>query len=118
MPEGREFDLHPEAAQDITDIWEFIASDNLQAAGRVRADILSTIRKLVASRIRDTNARISHPVRCGSSGSGSILSPTLRMKSRCGSLPSCTAAATLELWPRSSEAENRVSRMDALGFFS
>ena len=41
------FDLHPEAAQDILDIWEFIATDNLQAAGRVRVDILDAIRGLV-----------------------------------------------------------------------
>ena len=31
------FDLHPEAAQDILDIWEFIATDNLQAAGATPA---------------------------------------------------------------------------------
>jgi len=41
------FDLHPGAAQDITDIWEFIAEDNPEAAGKVRRDILDTIRKLV-----------------------------------------------------------------------
>ena len=41
------FDLHPLAAQDITDIWEFIAEDNPLAARRVREDILSAIRRLV-----------------------------------------------------------------------
>jgi len=41
------FDLHPGAAQDITDIWEFIAADNPEAAGKVRQDILDAIRKLV-----------------------------------------------------------------------
>ncbi len=41
------FELHPGAAQDITDIWEFIAEDNPEAAGKVRRDILDTIRKLV-----------------------------------------------------------------------
>ncbi|MGD0223400.1 MAG: type II toxin-antitoxin system RelE/ParE family toxin [Terriglobia bacterium] len=41
------FALHPLAAQDITDIWEFIAEDNPLAARRVREDILSTLRRLV-----------------------------------------------------------------------
>jgi plasmid stabilization system protein ParE len=39
------FDLHPLAAQDITDIWEFIAERNPLAARRVREDILSAIRR-------------------------------------------------------------------------
>jgi plasmid stabilization system protein ParE len=34
------FDLHPLAAQDITDIWEFIANDSMQGAARVREAIL------------------------------------------------------------------------------
>ena len=42
------FDLHPEAARDITEIWEDIASDNPSAAGRVREDILQAIRNLVS----------------------------------------------------------------------
>ncbi|MDE3177287.1 MAG: type II toxin-antitoxin system RelE/ParE family toxin [Pseudomonadota bacterium] len=42
------FELHPGAAADITDIWEFIAKENPHAAGRVREDILGAIRKLVA----------------------------------------------------------------------
>ncbi len=41
------FDLHPEASKDITGIWEYIASDNPQAARRVREDILKAIRDLV-----------------------------------------------------------------------
>jgi len=41
------FTLHPEAAQDITDIWEFIAEDNPPAAGRIRQEILDAIRGLV-----------------------------------------------------------------------
>ncbi|HXJ93899.1 MAG TPA: type II toxin-antitoxin system RelE/ParE family toxin [Terriglobia bacterium] len=41
------FDLHPLAAQDITEIWEFIAEDNPLAARRVREDILTAIRRLV-----------------------------------------------------------------------
>jgi plasmid stabilization system protein ParE len=41
------FKLHPEAARDITDIWEYIARENPLAAGRVREEILDAIRKLV-----------------------------------------------------------------------
>ena len=41
------FRLHPEAARDITEIWEYIASDSPQAVSRVRVDILEAIRKLV-----------------------------------------------------------------------
>jgi plasmid stabilization system protein ParE len=32
------FALHPLAAQDITEIWEYIAEDNPQAARRVREE--------------------------------------------------------------------------------
>ena len=48
MIQGQGFELHPGAAQDITEIWEFIAQDNPDAAKRVREEILGTIRKLVA----------------------------------------------------------------------
>jgi antitoxin ParD1/3/4 len=41
------FELHPGAAQDIFEIWQFIAEQNPQAAGPVREDILDGIRKLV-----------------------------------------------------------------------
>ena len=41
------FDLHPLAAQDITEIWAFIAQDSPQAARKVREEILSAVRKLV-----------------------------------------------------------------------
>jgi plasmid stabilization system protein ParE len=40
------FDLHPGAAQDITEIWEFIAEDSPLAARRVREEILDAIRRL------------------------------------------------------------------------
>lgn len=40
------FHLHPEAAQDITDIWEYIANDSPQAAQRVRGEIQDAIRSL------------------------------------------------------------------------
>jgi ParE toxin of type II toxin-antitoxin system, parDE len=41
------FTLHPGAAQDITDIWEFIVEDNPLAARRVREDILDAVGKLM-----------------------------------------------------------------------
>ena len=41
------FALHPLAAQDITEIWEYIAEDNPLAAGRFREEILNTIRALI-----------------------------------------------------------------------
>jgi toxin ParE1/3/4 len=41
------FLLHPGAAHDITQIWEFIAKDNPAAATRFREEILTAIRELV-----------------------------------------------------------------------
>jgi plasmid stabilization system protein ParE len=46
MSAAQGFALHPLAAQDITDIWEFIAEDNPLAARRLREDILNAIRAL------------------------------------------------------------------------
>ena len=46
MTARRGFDLHPLAAQDITDIWKYIAEDSPQAARRVREEILAAIRAL------------------------------------------------------------------------
>ncbi len=43
----KRFRLSPEAAEDITEIWEFIAQDNLDAAERVRRDIYDAIKGLV-----------------------------------------------------------------------
>lgn len=47
MNTGQGFALHPLAAQDITDIWEYIAADNPLAARGVREEIHSAIRSLV-----------------------------------------------------------------------
>jgi plasmid stabilization system protein ParE len=47
MTAGPGFELHPLAAKDIADIWTYIADDSLQAARRVREDILAAIRALV-----------------------------------------------------------------------
>jgi plasmid stabilization system protein ParE len=41
------FILHPEAANDIIEIWEYIASDSPEAARRVRESILKGIQNLV-----------------------------------------------------------------------
>jgi toxin ParE1/3/4 len=41
------YDFHPEARLDLDEIWEFIRSDNLDAAERTIAEILSAIRALV-----------------------------------------------------------------------
>ncbi len=41
------YDFHPEARFDLDEIWEFIGADNLDAADRVIAEILSAIRALV-----------------------------------------------------------------------
>lgn len=48
MTDDQAFNLHPGAAHDITEIWQFIAEDNPIAATRFREDILDAIRKLVA----------------------------------------------------------------------
>jgi plasmid stabilization system protein ParE len=42
------FALHPLAAQDIIEIWEYIAADNLLAARKVREEIQSAFRALVS----------------------------------------------------------------------
>jgi plasmid stabilization system protein ParE len=42
--------LHPEARIDLDDIWEFIRADNLDAADRTIAGILTAIPALVPFR--------------------------------------------------------------------
>ena len=41
------YDFHPQARLDLDEIWDFIRTDNLDAADRVIAVILSAIRALV-----------------------------------------------------------------------
>lgn len=41
------FELHPLAAQDISNIWEYISYDNVHAAGRVREEFIKAIHNLV-----------------------------------------------------------------------
>src|SRR5579862_8543946 len=54
MNAERGFVLHPLAAQDITEIWEYIAEDNPPAARRVLEEILTTIPALVPSAASET----------------------------------------------------------------
>jgi len=61
------FVLHPEAACDIEEIWEYIAQDSVTAAGRVREDILEAIRDTVRFPTKVTAARTSPRGRCDSS---------------------------------------------------
>jgi plasmid stabilization system protein ParE len=94
------FNLHPEAAQDIVDIWEYIARDNPTAAGRVREDLLQALRDLVAfprsGHLRpDLTAR---PLRF--KRVRDYLIASLQTNDRCGWLRSCTAAATRASWLR------------------
>jgi plasmid stabilization system protein ParE len=42
------YDFHPEARFDLDEIWEFIRADNLDAADRMIAEILSAIRAVVS----------------------------------------------------------------------
>jgi plasmid stabilization system protein ParE len=42
------FVLHPAAFTDLTEIWEFIAADNLSAADRILEEILEAIRALLS----------------------------------------------------------------------
>jgi plasmid stabilization system protein ParE len=40
--------FHSEALNDLDEIWEYIATDNIDAAGRVIAEILAAIRNVVS----------------------------------------------------------------------
>jgi plasmid stabilization system protein ParE len=52
------FRLHAGAAQDITNIWEYIAEANPLAAGRLREQILAATRGLGCFAIRGTSVLI------------------------------------------------------------
>jgi plasmid stabilization system protein ParE len=41
------YDFHPQARLDLDEIWDFIRADNVEAADRMIAEILSAIRSLV-----------------------------------------------------------------------
>ena len=42
------YDFHPEAHLDLDEIWEFIATDNIDAADRLITEILAAIDALVS----------------------------------------------------------------------
>jgi len=46
MSQRKGFALHPLAAEDIREIWEFIAEDSPLAARRIREELLNAIRML------------------------------------------------------------------------
>jgi len=46
----KRFKLSPQAAEDIRAAWAYIASDNLQAAGRFRLRILKACRRIAQNR--------------------------------------------------------------------
>jgi plasmid stabilization system protein ParE len=47
MATAEGFVLHPLAAQDISDVWGFIADESPQAGRRIREELLAAIRALV-----------------------------------------------------------------------
>jgi plasmid stabilization system protein ParE len=65
MTDDQGFRLHPGAAQDITEIWEFIAEDNPLAARRVREDIWTRSANLRLFPTMVTSGPISPHGRCG-----------------------------------------------------
>ena len=44
----KSFGLHPEAYQDLNEIWEYIAADNIEAADRIVEEVFAAIGSLVA----------------------------------------------------------------------
>ena len=41
------YSFHPQALADLDEIWEFLSTDNIDAAGRVIEEILAAIRAVV-----------------------------------------------------------------------
>jgi len=50
----KDYELSPEARNDLQDIWTFIAADNIEAADRLEADIYDACEALAA------NPRLGH----------------------------------------------------------
>jgi len=77
MSPSQGFVLHPGAAQDISEIWHYIAEQNPHAARRVREDVLDAIRKLAPF---PHQGHERHDLTCGSKRFTTTLSPTRPMK--------------------------------------
>jgi len=60
------FDLHPGAAQDITEIWEYIADDNVPAGQHFRMEIFVPSPASCLFPTKAINAPISLLVLCAS----------------------------------------------------
>lgn len=54
-----EFVLHPDAAKDLDEIWEYNAADNIDAADRVREEIYDAIQSLIPFPMSDIPGLIS-----------------------------------------------------------
>jgi len=85
MTDDQGFELHPGAAQDITEIWQFVAEDNPPVATRLREDILEATAGLWLFRIRVTSGPISPPGRTAFKRSA-IISSSMRQKKNPSSL--------------------------------
>ena len=66
------FVFHPEALTDLEEIWDFIATDSLDAADRVFDEIFEAIRSLVQFLSRATDAQTSLRGHCGFSSCGTF----------------------------------------------
>lgn len=53
------FVLHPEAYQDLDEIWEYIARDNVETADRVLEEIYDSIQSSLLFHIKATGAKSS-----------------------------------------------------------
>lgn len=99
QPRMSGYRLHPEAYQDLDEIWEFIAQDNLDAADRLREEIYDTIQSVIAfphqgHRRPDLTTR---PMRFITVRD--FLIAYAPMKSLFLSLPSFMAGAARASWP-------------------
>jgi plasmid stabilization system protein ParE len=54
------YDFHPEAREDLSEIWEYIRRDSVAAADRVIGEILSAIRKMVPFPHKDRRTDLSN----------------------------------------------------------
>jgi hypothetical protein len=74
------FVLHPEAYEDLDEIWEYIADDNLNAADRLLEEFSVPFDPSPTSRIKATNVPISPHAHCFFTPGGITSSPTYPTK--------------------------------------